>query len=135
MIVDANVVVSALLGRSLPLLQAVLDRGIVLVTPEQQMREIALVTATRAAERGVDPAVALTWATRALLVIPSEFYGSSEAAARMRLSPAGQKDWPLVALAITSRDDIWSHDTHLFGAGIAVWHTRNIAHAQPMPYR
>lgn len=53
-------------------------------------------------------------------------YVDLELEARGRLQPAGQKDWPLVALALASGDQVWSNDVDLFGTGIAVWNTYNI---------
>lgn len=130
MIVDANVIVSASLGRSMPLVDALLAQGETLMVPEAQMREATLVTATLATRRHADPGAALGW-TSALLTIPADLYHAYEGEARDRLHRGGQKDWPLVALALASGEDIWSNDVDLFGTGIAVWNTHNISRAKP----
>ena len=120
MIVDANVVVSAALGRSLPLVLAIADRDETLLIPEQQMREARLVTATQVERRGHDPHAAFAWAEALLLEVPTELYEGYEIEARTRLGRGGQKDWPLLALALASGDEVWSNDVDLFGTGIVV---------------
>jgi len=131
MIVDANVVVSASLGGSLPFVLSIIDAMGALMIPEHQMREARLVTATKAPNRGRDPMLAFRWAETTLLPIPASWYAGLEDDARARLWPAGQKDWPLVALALASGDAVWTNDTDLFGTGIVTWNTHNIGRARP----
>lgn len=126
MIVDANPIVAACLGRSRPLFDALIANGADLFVPEHQMREARLITYRQAQTRGRDPRAVFTWTDQALSVVPGEVYLAFEAEARERLHTTNAKDWPLVALALTSGDDIWSNDVDLFGVGIAIWNTHNI---------
>jgi len=130
MIVDANVIVSASLGRSQSLVWTVLDDHGLLMIPEAQHREARLVTASRAERLTLDPRHAFGWTGSVLSPIPHHIYDGFEAEARARLRPAGQKDWPLVALALASGDAVWSNDVDLFGTGIVVWNTHNIVRAR-----
>lgn len=114
-------------------MSVVADDGDLLLIPDAQMREARLVTTERAISRDLDPIAAFAWADAALLPIPSEMYGHHEVEARARLQPGGQKDWPLVALALASGEAIWSNDVDLFGTGIVVWNTHNIGRAQSTP--
>ncbi|WP_174287026.1 PIN domain-containing protein [Sphingomonas bacterium] len=129
MIVDANVVISASLGQSRPLLQYLADRGHTLLIPFAQMREARLVTAAQAVKVGRDGADLFGWAEELLFTIPAEQYVGLEDEARGRLQRGGEKDWPLVALALASGDAIWSNDRDLFGVGVVVWNSFNIRRA------
>lgn len=126
MIVDANILVSALLGRSMPLLIACAARGLELFVPSHQLTEARLVAAKLA---GVPRAFFEQTISALVEELPVSDYLAQEDAARARLGEAGQPDWPLVAAALERDDEIWSNDRDLFGVGIAVWSTRNIGYA------
>lgn len=126
MIVDANPIVTACLGRSKSLVQALLAGGADLFMPAPQMRETRLVTTSQAIRRSLDPPSVLAWIQDAIIVVPPQVYGGHEAEARGRLQPGDQKDWPLIALALASGEEVWSNDVDLFGTGITVWNTHNI---------
>lgn len=130
MIVDANVVVSASLGRSLTLVMSIVENEGTLLVPEHQMREAKLVTTSHALRSGRDPAVLLGWIDTALVAVPADLYEGYEAEARARLQHSGQKDWPLVALALASREAVWSNDVDLFGTGVVTWNTHNVRRAR-----
>ena len=61
-----------------------------------------------------------------LNVVPPLSYAGDEVAARERLTPRGQPDWPVLAAAIAFDDEIWSNDRDFFGVGVPVWSTPNI---------
>lgn len=130
MIVDADPIVSACLGRSQPLFVALIAAGEDLYVPEHQMREAWLVTRREALRHGRDPDALLAWTQQALTPVPTEFYIGFEQEACDRLGEAGRKDWPLVALALASGEPVWSNDVDLFGTGIVVWTTHNIGRAR-----
>jgi len=131
MIVDANPIVTACLGRSQYLFDSLIAEGEDLYVPEHQMREAWLITAREGRARGRDPDQIFSWTSRALMTIPAETYLAFEEEARGRLGSGGQRDWPLVALALASGDAIWTNDVDLFGIGIAVWNTHNIRRGRP----
>jgi predicted nucleic acid-binding protein len=123
LIVDANILTSAFLGHSFPLLVASRERGIILAMPVHQYAETKMVLARKLTLPGdaID-AVALP----IIEVIPVQAYAGFESEARARLHARGQPDWPVLAAALAYQDEIWSNDRDLFGAGVAVWSTRNI---------
>ena len=53
-------------------------------------------------------------------------YIDHEDAARARLGPRGQPDWPVLAAALAFEHDIWSNDRDFFGVGVPVWTTQNV---------
>jgi predicted nucleic acid-binding protein len=126
LILDANILTSAFMGRSLPLLIELRDRGITLAMPSHQYAETKLVLARKRALNGdVIDAVAQP----IVEVIPVQAYAGFETDARARLHARGQPDWPILAAAMAYQDDIWSNDRDFFGVGVAVWSTENIAKA------
>ena len=122
LIVDANVLVSALLGRSLPLLADIRSRGIELLIPQHQFGESRLIVAREGWSTDRFAHVSAT----VLEVLPTEVYAAREADARDRLEPRGQPDWPVLAAALQLDDAIWSNDRDFFGVGVSVWKTTNI---------
>lgn len=128
MIVDANVMVSALLGRSLPLLAEARDRGISLYAPVRQFIEARAVIDRIAGDgNGVGAVQRLL---HLVDPIPDEVFASNEDGARQRLHSGGQSDWPVLASAMATGMDVWSNDTDFFGTGVAIWSTPNIKYAR-----
>ncbi|HEV7660947.1 MAG TPA: PIN domain-containing protein [Allosphingosinicella sp.] len=125
-VVDANIMVGALLGRSLPLFIGLLERDVEVLAPIPMLIE--------AEERiGRDERLIEGEAARRLgelleVVTPVrvEEFAEHEEAARERLEAHAQSDWPLLAAALALDADIWTKDRDLFGTGVAVWATRNI---------
>ena len=130
LIVDANVIVSAILGKSLPLVAATLGKGFELLAPAPQLAEAAHVLAKRGlhpdeVERGLA-------AVREFVgTLPLERFSPSESSARQRLHARGQPDWPVLAAALELLAAIWSNDKDFRGVGVAVWSTRNVPFAEP----
>lgn len=126
LVVDANIMVGALLGRSFPLFVALLERQVEVLAPvpvlietgEKIRRDRRLVEGE--AERR------LTDLLDVVMPLPVEQFADHEQAARERLQPHSQSDWPLLAAAMALEADIWTADRDLFGTGVALWATRNI---------
>jgi predicted nucleic acid-binding protein len=125
LIVDANVVISALLGRSLPLMVATTSRGIELLVPVTQWIEIRSVLAHLRPDR----AGALMELVEDIVdILPIEAFVAYEDRARDRLEEGGQSDWPVLAAAMALEIGIWSKDSDFLGVGVPIWATRNIKH-------
>ena len=126
MIVDANVLTSALLGTSLPLLFDLRTRGMILFMPRHQFVETRLVVTRKSSM----PVREFELIAKAVVeVIPSNAYEQFEETARIRLQPRGQPDWPVLAAAMAYNDEIWSNDRDFFGVGMPVWTTANVKYA------
>ena len=123
MIVDANVLVSALIGRSFADLRRWSDAGIELKVPEAQMRETAQVLRYRIG-RSADEVARLMASLEPLsTVVESHVYDRQKDAARSRLGGHVQPDWPVLAAAIALDEPILSNDRDFFGVGVTVWST------------
>ena len=126
LIVDANVLTSAVFGRSIDLLFDLASRGVRLLVPVRMMIE-----AQKVVERvaGLEPGEALKRVaalTEMVEVLDVDYYLSREDAARQRLGEAGQGDWPVLASALALDASIWSNDRDFFGVGVPVWSTYNV---------
>jgi predicted nucleic acid-binding protein len=123
LIVDANIILSALLGRSLPVVQDAVDRGLMLVVPETQWMEV------RAVLNHLRPDLTdelMAQAEEMIDIFPSFAFDAFEDRARERLPASAQKDWPVLASAMTVEAGIWSKDRDFFGVGVPVWTTENV---------
>lgn len=125
MIVDANVMVSAVLGRSLPLLAKVRTSGIELRTPVHQIAEAFSVVRRKRAFDGGGIQLNLHALSTIIDELEPETYVPLEQVARARLGKRGQPDWPVLAAALALDDSIWSNDRDFFGVGVRVWSTAN----------
>lgn len=126
LIVDTNILLGAVLGKSLPLLADIAARDAVLLVPARMMMEARSIVADKERVPAVGAFERLLQAESMVTVLEAMHYEHQEMAARARLTSAGQKDWPLLAAALALDAPVWSNDKHLWGTGVAVWVTRNI---------
>jgi predicted nucleic acid-binding protein len=126
LIVDANVMVGAVLGRSMPLFIDLIDRDVEILAPMPMLIEtqIRVGRAPKLIEGEADRR--MTELLQVVTPFPAEEFAGHEQAARNRLDSHSQFDWPLVAAAMALEADIWTEDRDLFGTGVALWATRNI---------
>jgi predicted nucleic acid-binding protein len=128
MIVDANILLSAALGSSVRLENAV-DRGLELMIPDAQLFEAVKVLTKKFGFETDEARTVVDCLADQMTVLSSETLISSEEEARARLEPRGQSDWPVLAAAMLLDGHIWSKDRDFFGVGVPVWTTRNIKYA------
>ena len=124
LIVDANVLLGAVFGKSLALIEAIEASGTLLLVPEPMMHEAQRIVGDPDRVFAADAPIRLQAVETAVTILDLSHYQEREARARERLSEAGQSDWPLVASALALDAPIWSNDKHLWGVGVAVWRTQ-----------
>lgn len=123
LILDANVMVSALMGRSFPFLLSLFEEGVELMAPVQQLAETRHILS----KRGLPPSwIDAQMMELAVVVMPIHPAVLEEHAVKAcaRLGPRGQPDWPVLAATYAAGAAAWSHDKDLFGSGAPVWSTR-----------
>jgi len=127
LVVDANIMISAMLGQTLPLLEEQAERGIILAAPEAQFTETRKILDRLGVE-----AIEERMADLMDIIEPIDpaLFAHFEDRACERLEPRGRPDWPVLAAAMALEADIWSHDRDFFGVGVPVWSSRNIRHAE-----
>lgn len=124
LVVDANIMASALLGSSFVLLLQLFENGVMLMAPVHQIAETWIVVAR---ESGQSPEWTDTQMQRLLTVVRPlgpALFNRYEHSARLRLHARGQPDWPVIAAAMATDADVWSHDKDFVGSGAPVWSTR-----------
>ena len=126
LIVDANVLTSAVLGRSIDLLVELVERGVRLLVPLRMMIETQKVLEHHARIGPAEAFRRVALLAELVEVIGPQHYAVEEEGARRRLSIAGQSDWPVLAASLTLDASIWTNDRHFFGVGVPVWSTDNI---------
>jgi len=134
LVLDANILVRAALGRRVvPLLEMYSDR-VDFLTPEIAFTDVRRHLPGILMRRGLSPQGVSEVLEREilgrlpLLVTPvhQEVFADLETKARRRLSRRDESDWPFVALALKLQCPIWTEDPDFFGSGIATWTTDRI---------
>lgn len=119
-VVDANIIIGAALGRSWTLLLEMAELGY-LIIPQRAYDESLKRTATLARGRTPhDLSVLEDLAT----IVPSA--PAFEDVARWLLGREREKDWPILATAMTFGVPIWTKDKDFSGTGVGTWNNRTI---------
>lgn len=124
LIVDANILVRAVLGRRVRHVIETYCEEVSFFVPEAAYAEAEDHLSGVVVKRGGDPEKALSFlrALRSLVeLIGRDVYGEFEAEARERLGQRDPEDWPILAAALALRCPIWTEDTDFFGCGVATW--------------
>ncbi len=123
LILDANIMVSALAGQSFPLLLELFEKGVLLLAPAQQLAETRKTLSEKfdVSEKWVDSQMEQLNAV--VMPLHPALFDKHEYVARGRLHERGQSDWPVLAASIETASAVWSHDKDFFGSGAAVWST------------
>lgn len=130
-VLDANVIVSAILGKhTRTVLKAAAKRGLRLGAASHQIEEAARVLIEKLSMPVADARELLDELMRGIELIPDTAFAAFEGAARERLHARAQSDWPILAAALAYDSGIWSHDHNFFGVGTPVWSSRNMKFAR-----
>ena len=124
LVVDANILVRAVLGRRVRELIETYAVEVSFFVPESAYAEAEEHLAALVIKRGGDPKKALVLLRslgRLVDLIGSEVYGEFEAEARERLGRRDPEDWPILASALALGCPFWTEDTDFFGCGAATW--------------
>src|SRR6516164_2664432 len=124
LVVDANILVRAVLGRRVREVFETYVGNVSFFVPEHAYAEAEEHLVALVIKRGGDPERALALLRslgRLVELIGSEVYGEFEAQARERLARRDPEDWPMLAAALALGCPIWTEDTDFFGCGVATW--------------
>jgi len=129
-VLDANILVRAVLGTQVPDLLERYCRHVRFYTPTSCFTEARDHLPSILTKRShVAPGITLG-ALDALCAmvqpVDEAAYAAFEAEARRRISERDRDDWPLLALAMALDCPIWTEDQDFFGTGMATWRTRNV---------
>ena len=129
LVVDTSILISAVLGRSTAVLNAV-GLDVVLITSDRAFEEAARRIAL--GMRRPDLLSTLAALVAQIEVVQAEELAPTIAAAAEFLRDANQSrngattDAHILALAWRANADVWSHDRDFAGTGVASWSTINL---------
>jgi predicted nucleic acid-binding protein len=132
-ILDANILVRAVLGKRVTQLIETYAEKVDLVCPEQAFNEaeehLPRITKKRGGDIKAQQTVleALGQLAKFIQIIPHATFEAFEMVARERLKGRDEEDWSYLALALLLECPIWSENTDFFGAGVAIWTTDRVA--------
>lgn len=124
LVLDANILVRAVLGTRVRGLIERYAGPVDLLVPESAIAEVQEHLPTILAKRRLplEPAVAVLDRLRAFLQeLPESFYAAQKDSARARLIGGDAEDWPVLASALALECSIWTEDRDFFGTGVATW--------------
>lgn len=127
LVVDANILIRAVLGRKVRSLVKRYEESVRFYAPDicflDAQRHLPTLLQTDEIHHGLD-----MLAQMALMVgaVDRSVYGRYESAARERISVRDPDDWPILATAMFYGCGIWTEDKDFFGAGIAIWTTDRV---------
>lgn len=124
LVIDTNVIVSAFLGRSWPLLVEIAERVVVLlperVYEEATKRLTSLLEARGEAPPDLSPLLAI------MNLVSPDISDEREAVMRWLLGPRGATDWQILAAAMEYGAPIWTRDRDFLGTGVGTWNNRTV---------
>jgi predicted nucleic acid-binding protein len=127
-VLDANVLMRAVLGRRVVGLLETFAPQVIFLAPDvafDDVREhLAAVLTKRgeqaALQQALDKLAALHTAVQA---VAHTEYETMKSAALARIGPRDPDDWPVLACALALNCPIWTEDKDFFGTGVATWTT------------
>jgi predicted nucleic acid-binding protein len=124
LVLDANILMRAVLGRHARALLAKYGKRIEFVAPdvafEEARRHLPQVLERRKLQAELFMAF-FDSLSNVVQTVELEAYSGFEAIARERLARRDEDDWPILAAALALRCPIWTEDTDFFGCGVATW--------------
>ena len=132
-VVDANILVRAVLGRRVLTLLRQYAPVVAFFTPQVAFDDVQKHLPEILSRRGIAAEAVTSLVQGALPLlealvtpVPPEIFAEAEDEARQRLARRDEDDWPYVALAMWLGCPIWTEDQDFFGTGIATWTTDRV---------
>lgn len=128
-VLDANILIRAVLGRRVPGLIEQYGADFTFFTPELAFTEAERHLPALAERRGHDATALLESLSRLRAIVDTvteDATSPHKQAALARIGSRDPMDWPVVAAALALDCPIWTEDRDFFGAGVATWTTAHI---------
>jgi predicted nucleic acid-binding protein len=129
LVLDANILIRAVLGKRVRTILAQYAGITRFVAPEAAFSEVEEHLPAILAKRGLpmaESAATLLAISKVIQRIGSDAYSAFEAKAKRRLIRRDIEDWPILATAMLFDSPIWTEDADFFGAGVATWTTDRV---------
>ena len=128
-VLDANILIRAILGRRVRLLLDEYALRIRFYAPDVAYADAAKYLPLLLARKGkfdTDASSALRYLKHMVEPVERESYVAFENEARQRLLGRDEEDWPVLASALAFSCPIWTEDADFFGTGVAAWTTNRV---------
>lgn len=128
-VLDANILVRAVLGRRVRELLEQYGAEVSFFAPELIFEEAARHLPAIAAKRGHSSGTLLESLDRLRVITESvaeDAIASLRNTALARIGSRDPMDWPIVAASLALNCPVWTEDHDFFGAGVATWTTATV---------
>lgn len=128
-VLDANVLLSAVFGRRIRQLLDMYEERVAFYSPTSCLQETRKYIPSIAERRGINANQALEMLESVCAMIEfvdADLYRELENDAHERIDSRDPNDWPVVATALMLNLPIWTDDQDFFGTGIASWTTGRV---------
>ncbi len=129
LVLDANILIRAVLGRRARELLASYGAALEFFTPDVAFAEAREHLPQILSKHGIPVPAALEVLAKVsdvVQVVDVGTYSAYEEMARQRLQGRDLDDWPVLATALLMRCPIWTEDMDFFGVGVATWTTDRV---------
>lgn len=129
LVLDANILIRAVLGRRVRFLLETYEDSIRFYTPDVCLDDAREYLPELLAYRGGDPQSGLAVLHQIGFIVQAvdrALYLDFERIAMERIAGRDRDDWPVVAVSLLLKIPIWTEDRDFFGAGIATWTTDRV---------
>lgn len=129
LVLDANILMRAVLGKGARALLARYGARIEFVAPDVVFLEAQKRLPAVIERRQLTAAPFMDYffsLTSVVQTIDVEAYAGFEAMARQRMDRRDKDDWPILAAALALDCPIWTEDADFFGCGVATWTTDRV---------
>lgn len=129
LILDANILIRAVLGTRVPFLLEKMSPSVLFFTPQICIDDAYKYLPPILKKHAIDEETSiasLNTIIRNLNVLDEEIYAIYESAAAKRMRKRDIDDWHIVACSLMLNCPIWTEDADFFGSGVAVWTTDRV---------
>jgi predicted nucleic acid-binding protein len=129
LVLDANIVLRAVLGRRVRTLVEQYGDQVCLLTPASCIAEVNEYLPALCRKRAWELAPSrdmLQGLLGIIQTVEAELFSDFERESRQRIAARDPNDWPVLALALAVNCPIWTEDPDFFGTGVATWTTDTV---------
>lgn len=130
LVLDANILIRAVLGQRVRLLIAESCQDVAFYVAEANYNEAEHYLAELAPARGLGEHVwrdALNSVMTAVQLVGQSELSLMKEVALARIAQRDERDWPALAAALLLNCPVWTEDQDFFGAGVATWTTATVS--------
>lgn len=128
-VLDANILIRAVLGNKVRELLTTFSDSVSFFTPDVCLSDAKTYLPILFEKRSLpaDTALHVLQGLQSVLqVVDAPFYETYAVDAKQRMKSRDIHDWPVVATALALNTAIWTEDQDFFGSGLSIWTTDRI---------